>query len=170
MTSWLRCKSLLRRCLPDQPPVPLREKLLSGLLAAAALVLMGLIKEGYPLAFNDILLASMGATAVLLYATPHSPLVQPSAVVVGHLLSALVGILAHHWVPAPFAVGLAVGGAIIAMHLFGCLHPPGGATALYAVSGGPLIWELDYDYVLRPVGMSAVLMVLIGVFLTSSPA
>jgi len=104
----------------------------------------------------------MGATAALLFATPHSTLVQPYAILGGHFVSALIGISAQQFVPAPYAAAVAVGGAITAMHLLHCLHPPGGATALYAVTGGPAIWDLGFSYVLTPVAVNTGLMLLMG--------
>lgn len=157
--------SLLRRFFPKQPPVSFKEKWVAGLSAAVAISLLNVLRHEYPGAFNDLLLASMGATAVLLFAAPHSPMAQPFPLVGGHLVSAFIGVLAQQWVPPPFAAGMAVGGAIIAMHLLGCLHPPGGATALYAVSGGLPIWAMEYDYVIRPVATSAALMLCLGLLI-----
>lgn len=157
--------SLLRRFFPKQPPVSFQEKWVAGFSAAFAISLLGVLRDQYPGAFNDLLLASMGASAVLLFAAPHSPMAQPFPLVGGHLVSALIGVLAQQWVLPPFSAGVAVGGAIITMHLLGCLHPPGGATALYAVSGGVSIWALEYDYVIRPVACSAALMLFLGLLI-----
>lgn len=99
-----------------------------------------------------IMVTSMGATAVLLFAVPQGTLSQPWAVIGGHVLSAFVGVAVqqfvpdHAWTPA-LAVGLAVG----VMHYLRCMHPPGGATALAAVIGGAEIYQLEYFYVLMPI-------------------
>lgn len=80
------------------------------------------------------LLAPIGASAVLAFAVPSSPLAQPWPVIGGNLVSALVGIAVAALVPGvALAAGLAVAGAILAMSLARCLHPPGGAVALLAV-------------------------------------
>ena len=98
------------------------------------------------------MVGSMGAAAVLLFAVPHGALSQPWPVFGGQLVSAVVGVAAAQWVPAPaLAAGVAVGGAIAAMQLLRCIHPPGGATALIAVIGGPAVHDLGYGYVLMPV-------------------
>lgn len=94
---------------------------------------------------------SMGASAVLLYAVPHGPLSQPWALFMGHSVSALVGVtcallVPHTLIAASLAVGLAIG----AMLLTRSVHPPGGATALAAVIGGPTIHDLGYGYVVMP--------------------
>ena len=159
--------SLLKRFFPRQPPLPLKEKLLSGITGFLGIAILSLLKEQYPAEFTNMILASMGATAVLLFAAPHSTLVQPSAILGGHLLSAIVGVAAQEWVPTPYAAAVAVGGAIFLMHLFHCLHPPGGATAIFAVIGGPSVWDLGYGYVLSPVGVNAVLMLLLGMIINN---
>lgn len=157
----------LAHIFPKQPPVSLHEKLIAGCLAFMSIVVLWSLKETYPAPFSNILLASMGATAVLLFATLHSTLVQPYAILGGHVVSALIGIAAQRFVPAPYAAAVAVGLAITLMHLFHCLHPPGGATALYAVTGGPEIWDLGYGYVLTPVAVNAGLMLLMGLILNN---
>lgn len=110
-----------------------------------------------------LLVAPMGASAVLVFAVPASPLAQPWPVVAGNVISALVGVLAAHWVPIPhLAVGLAVGGAILAMSLLRCLHPPGGAAALTAVIGGPAVFGAGYGFAFVPVGINALILVAMG--------
>lgn len=80
------------------------------------------------------LVAPMGASAVLMFALPASPLAQPWAVVGGNTVSALVGIACVRWIDDPaLAGGLAVALAIVLMFALRCLHPPGGAMALIAV-------------------------------------
>ena len=99
-----------------------------------------------------LVIASMGASAVLLFAVPHGALSQPWAVFGGHLFSALIGVSCSLLIPndliaAPMAVAVAVG----VMHYFRCIHPPGGATALAAVISGSEIEALGYQFVLTPV-------------------
>ncbi|MEA3413810.1 MAG: HPP family protein [Pseudomonadota bacterium] len=102
-----------------------------------------------------LIVASMGASAVLLFAVPHGPLSQPWPVAGGHLVSALIGVSCARFVPDPFvAAAMAVGLAIGAMHYLRCIHPPGGATALVAVVGGPGIHGLGYGFVLAPVALN----------------
>lgn len=107
-----------------------------------------------------MLLGSFGASAVLLYGAPKSPLAQPRNLLGGHVVSALTGVTAHLLVPSPdwLCFALAVSLAIALMHATGTLHPPGGATALIAVSGGQGIYELGYLYVLFPVLSGALVM------------
>ncbi|WP_017666006.1 HPP family protein [Porphyrobacter sp. AAP82] len=89
------------------------------------------------------LVAPLGASAVLVFAVPASPLAQPWSVVGGNLISASIGLALGLLVgePAP-AAALAVGLAIATMSLARCLHPPGGACALLCALGaaGPEGW------------------------------
>lgn len=111
-----------------------------------------------------IIVPSMGASAVLLFAVPHGKLSQPWALFGGHMVSALIGVLCFKLVADPFlAAGLAVGLAIGAMHLLGCIHPPGGATALAAVIGGPSIQELGFSYILQPILINTMVIFLVAV-------
>ncbi len=110
-----------------------------------------------------VIIPSFGASAVLIFAVPHSPLTQPWAVLGGHLVSALVGVACARWVPSPaLAAGLAVGLAIGAMHLARCIHPPGGATALTAVIGGTTVQSLGFAYALTPVAINCLIILAVG--------
>ncbi len=117
----------------------------------------------HSLASLPLLVAPMGASAVLVFAVPASPLAQPWSVIGGNTVSVLVGVLAARFVPDPsLAAGLAVGGAIFAMSLLRCLHPPGGAAALTAVIGGPFVHSSGFAFAFLPVGLNAVLLTLTG--------
>ncbi len=142
------------------------EKLISGLGGFVSIFAVYLITSLFETTLHTQLLfvASMGATAVLLFAAPHSPFSQPWNVTGGHIISAFVGVLVHGLIANQiFAGALAVGIAITAMYYLKCLHPPGGATALVAVIGGSSVDSFGFTYVYFPVGLSAVLMVLIAI-------
>lgn len=103
-----------------------------------------------------LMVGSMGASAVLLFAVPHGQLSQPWAAAGGQVISAAIGVTCAHWISEPFvAAACAVSVAVLAMHYTRSIHPPGGATALIAVIGGPDIHALGYDYVLEPVMLNA---------------
>ncbi|WMP18749.1 HPP family protein [Thiothrix lacustris] len=113
---------------------------------------------------GSMLVASMGASAVLLFAVPHGALSQPWPVLGGHVISAFIGVTCAKFVPDPtLAAGLAVAVAIGVMHYLNCIHPPGGATALSAVIGGQAVHELGYQYLLTPVLINAVTILLIAI-------
>ena len=111
-----------------------------------------------------LLIASMGASAVLLFAAPHSPLAQPWPLIGGNVVSAIVGVTCAHFIPdqmlsAPLSVGL----AIFAMHYLRCMNPPGGGTVLVAVMGGTEVHALGYQFVLTPVLLNAVTMLIAAI-------
>lgn len=110
------------------------------------------------------LIGSFGASAVLVYGVIQSPLAQPRNLLGGHLVSAIVGVSVHMvlpdilWLSAPLAVSL----SIVLMQATKTLHPPGGATALIAVTGSPQIKELGYWYVLSPVLSGALILLAVA--------
>jgi CBS-domain-containing membrane protein len=116
-----------------------------------------------------LIIGSFGASAVLLYGAPKSPLAQPRNLLGGHVISAVIGVAATlvcgsvPWLAAALAVSL----SIAAMHLTRTLHPPGGATALIAVIGGPAIHRLGFLYVLLPVAAGAVLMLAVALLVNN---
>jgi len=119
-----------------------------------------------------LVIGSFGASAVLIYGAPKSPLSQPRNLLGGHVLSALVGVVAYlllreqPWLAAALAVSL----AIALMHLSRTLHPPGGATALIAVIGGPKVHALGFLYVLVPVALGATIMLLVALLINNIPS
>jgi len=106
-----------------------------------------------PVSENVFLIGSFGASSVLVYGAIQSPLAQPRNLIGGHVVSAVAGVTVAQllpdiiWLTAP----LAVASSIVAMQVTRTLHPPGGATALIAVSSGTKISSMGYWYVLSPV-------------------
>ena len=119
-----------------------------------------------------LLVGSLGASAVLIYGALKSPLAQPRNLLGGHILSALIGVTAfkllapHLWL----AAALAVATSLAVMHATKTLHPPGGATALIAVIGGPKIHHLGYLYALFPVAAGVLIMLLVALLVNNIPA
>ncbi len=142
-----------------------KEKFISALGGMLSILLVATIsRDALHLTGAAMLIASMGASAVLLFAVPHGQLSQPWPVIAGQGISALLGVAcARHLPHTPLAAGCAVGLAIGAMHLCKCIHPPGGATALTAVIGGPEIADLGYSFVWCPVLANALIMVTVAV-------
>ncbi|WDL84408.1 HPP family protein [Aeromonas bestiarum] len=109
------------------------------------------------------LIAPMGASAVLLFAAPASPLAQPWSILVGNGVSALMGVISAQLIPdMALASAAAVMLAIAAMFLTRSLHPPGGAVALTAVIGGEGIRQLGVGYVLLPVLLNSLLLLMLA--------
>ncbi|MFT3810030.1 MAG: HPP family protein [Micropepsaceae bacterium] len=144
----------------------MRERTIACLAAMAGIALTGLACR---LALGDlapslVMVAPLGASAVLLFAVPASPLAQPWPIIGGNVLSAATGFLTAAAIPDAFAAaGLAVGLAIAVMSLTRCLHPPGGAAALTAVLGGPAVAGWDWLFPLVPVGLNSCLLVGLGI-------
>lgn len=125
--------------------------------------------DQFLLADSDLayVIGAFGATAVLVFAAPASPLAQPWNVVVGHVVSALIGVALFQLLgPSWLAAALAVSLAIFAMQMTRSTHPPGGASALIAVAGSPQIHDLGFLYALFPVAAGA--LVLVGVALITN--
>lgn len=109
-----------------------------------------------------VLSASMGASAVLLYAAPHSPMSQPWPLVGGHIVSALIGVTcAMHIETLAISAPLAAALSILLMTMLRCVHPPGGAAALIAVVGGKDIHALGYQFVFSPILVNVLIMLAI---------
>ncbi|MDE4914617.1 HPP family protein [Methylobacterium sp. 092160098-2] len=144
----------------------LRERLVACLGALAGITLTGLICG---LVFGHgpdvpLIVAPMGASAVLLFAVPASPLAQPWSIIGGNTISAFMGVLAAHFISNPFvAIGVGVSLAIAAMSLTRSLHPPGGAAALTALIGGPAVTSSGFLFPLFPVCVNSVILVALGI-------
>jgi len=141
------------------------EKWVSGLGGLAGMLAVIMINNHFVGSNGAVLVvASLGASAVLLFAVPHGPLSQPWPVIGGHTVSAIIGVACAQSISDPvFAGAAAVALSITAMHYLLCIHPPGGATALTAIVGGESFHSLGYEYVLTPVLASAVTIVIIAI-------
>ena len=150
--------------LSRKTPVRFGDIWRAGLGSLAGIALTAVVARllvGNSLSLGPLLVAPVGASAVLLFAVPASPLAQPRAVIGGNVLSALVGVTCAMLIPEPTAAAaLAVASSIVLMSLAGCLHPPGGAMALTAVLGGA--GGLGYGFVVAP-ALCSVLLVLSAV-------
>ncbi len=149
----------------------LAERLVACIGAAIAIAATIILCAMVPLGATDlpIIVAPLGASAVLVFAVPSSPLAQPWPVIGGNILSTLVGVTAFILIPnTAIAAGIAVGGAILLMSVLRCLHPPGGAAALTAVIGGPVIHAAGYGFAFVPVGLNSVVLVAIAVLIHRS--
>ena len=136
------------------------EKLVSGLGGfTGILLILYFTRQIVSGSDAGLIVASMGASAVLLFAVPHGPLSQPWALVGGHTISAIIGVSCYLLIPDTFvAAAVAVGLAITAMYYLRCIHPPGGATALTAVVAGSGVHQLGYFYLLTPVLVNVVII------------
>lgn len=123
---------------------------------------------------SSFLVASFGASAVLVYGAPQAEFAQPRNLVGGHIISAFIGISVYKYLPLDVSLlsALAVSLSIVAMHYTSTLHPPGGAMALIAVIGGDSIQELGYEYILSPIGLGSLILLVVALLvnnLSSNP-
>ncbi len=153
----------LKRLVPGLGPVSPAERLRACCGALVGILVTGLVSR---LAYGDagvlpLLIAPMGASAVLLFAVPASPLAQPWSILGGNTISALVGVACARLIPDPVIAAAVAGAAAIGgMMLLRCLHPPGGAVALTAVLGGPAIQAAGFGFALWPVGLNSALLLI----------
>lgn len=145
----------------DQPLVAWGERLRSVFGAFIGLLLVLTIAKylGELGGLNEWLMASLGASALLVFALPLSPMAQPWAVIAGNTVSALVGISTIHLVHEPLlAMPLAASLSILGMFVLRCLHPPAAAVALIVVLGQ----VMHYRYAFFPVMIDSILLVIAG--------
>ncbi len=105
-----------------------------------------------------LIVPSLGASAVLVYGIPDAPLAQPRNVILGHTISASIGVICYTffglvWWSAALATAMAIGAMLVTK----TTHPPAGATALIAV-----LTKASPIYILTPVGAGAAILVLVG--------
>ena len=145
----------------DQPPVAWNERFRSSCGAFIGLMLVFTLAKyfGELSGIDEWLMASLGASALLVFALPGSPMAQPWAVIAGNTLSALIGITAANLIKEPLlAMPIAAAASILGMFILRCLHPPAAAVALIAV----LAHVINYRYAFFPVMVDSILLVIAG--------
>lgn len=116
-----------------------------------------------------LIIGPLGASAVLAYGAIRSPFAQPRNLVGGHIVSGLVGVACQQlfggtlWIATALAVSL----ALAAMMLTKTMHPPGGATALIAVIGGPKVHALGFLYPFVPAGLGALILLAVALLINN---
>ena len=153
-----------KRLAPALPGATPKDMLLGGLGAFFGIGLSGLLVAlGVDGAHSPLIVAPIGASAVLVFAVPSSPLAQPWSVVGGNVISCLVALAAIRIVPDPFLVtAVAVGAAIVVMSIMRCLHPPGGAVALLTALAAHHKIPFDVMSAFLPIGADSLLLVMVG--------
>ena len=146
---WRRFQHGFGPVLPAAHPVDLARSVGGSVLALLLVALM--VRFAFP-GSGLALIAPFGATTVLLFAIPNSPLAQPWSALAGNTVSAIAA-LAVLWLVPPgiWIVPLAVGLAILAMTIVRALHPPGGAVAMLAALSPPATLAQGWLYPLIPV-------------------
>ena len=116
----------------------------------------------YKTSYGIFLIASFGSTMVLLYGYPESPFAQPKNIILGHFLTALIGIIFLNFVPLPIFLNipLAVGFGVMFMILLKVTHPPAGGNPIIVIIG-----SVSFDYLLTPVLIGSMIVVMFGVII-----
>jgi CBS domain-containing membrane protein len=162
-------RALFERWLPSPTTASRREQLRAAAGALCGLLITALLSHFLlePGGATIYMVAPMGASAVLLFALPASPLAQPWSAVGGNVVSGLVGAACVRWfgdsLSLPMLGALATGLAIAAMFATRCLHPPGGAMALTTVIGGPVVHAAGFGFVLTTVLLNTLLLVAMAI-------
>jgi len=142
-------KNALARKQPAQSYTSAVKAGTGGALAIATLILLGHLTD------NLLLMAPFGATCVLIFSLPASPLSQPANVIGGHIVSITIGLALHSFLPLDWwSMGLAVGIAITTMSILRVTHPPAGADPLVVFLSSP-----GWDYLFFPVAIGSVVLV-----------
>lgn len=146
------------------------ERLISGITAFVALLSVFYFSSVFlSLPDSFLVVSSIGASAVLLFAVPHGAFSQPWPFFAGHMISAFIGIVFYKTFGASFTIGaVAVGTSIIVMHYLRCLHPPGGSTALSCVLGGSSLHAMGYEFLLYPLLLNLLMMLLLAFLINNS--
>lgn len=162
-----RLLSALTVFLPAPSGGNRREHLRACVGAAIGLALTGLVAwRTLPHGTGQLWFAApMGASAVLLFAVPASPLAQPWSMLGGNLVATVTGLLVAATVSGwpPYATG-ALAAAIALALMFGlrCVHPPSGALALMTGLGGPALQAQGWHVLWRPIGLNSLVLVLVA--------
>ncbi|WP_109867734.1 HPP family protein [Methylocucumis oryzae] len=154
MLSWFRFITI------DPVPLSLKAKAISTLACFAAVLLAGWLTAlltGTP--NSPVLVASLGASAVILFFIPNSPLAQPWPLIGGQIISALVGMICALAIPDIVIAGACAAGiSVFAMLLLRCLHPPATATALTPVTAGSAVTSLGLSFAVVPVAINVLVL------------
>ena len=116
----------------------------------------------YKTSYGIFLIASFGSTMVLLYGYPESPFAQPKNIILGHFLTALIGVIFLNFVPLPIFLNIpvAVGFGVMFMILLKVTHPPAGGNPIIVIIG-----SVSFDYLLTPVLIGSIIVVMFGIII-----
>lgn len=129
--------------------------ILSGIGGCLAIMCIALLTKSTSIPF---IMAPFGATCVLAFGVPESPLSQPRNIIGGHILSSIMGlivlmVLKNEW----YSLSLGVGLAIFVMQITKTTHPPAGADPLIIITGG-----VKWNFLINPVLSGAIMLVIIA--------
>lgn len=132
-----------------------RRNVVAGILAGAgAAIAIGVMEWFSTVAHYPLVIIPFATSIVLVIGSPDAAPAQPRALIGGHVVSTLVGLLMLTVTgPSAWAAAAAVGLAVLAMYMTGTFHPPAGINPLLVVSNA-----LPWSFLIAPVLLGAVLL------------
>ncbi len=135
------------------PPVPLKK---IGLACLGSFLMITVLAFLTDATSTPLILGSFGATCVLVFGYPDAPFSQPRNIVIGHIITSLIGLLFLTFLgPNLWSLALAVALAIGIMIIFRVVHPPAGSNPVIIFLVQP-----SWSFLLFPVAIGAVLIVI----------
>ena len=131
---------------------------IAGLFSAITIGALTLLT--YKTDYGLFLVASFGSTMVLLYGYPESPFAHPKNIFFGHLVTAIVGVIALTFIPLPeyILIPIAVGFGVFFMILLNVTHPPAGGNPIIVIIG-----SASLDYILTPVITGSIIIIIFAI-------
>ena len=150
--------------MPEAAPLSTGEKLRSVMAAFVAILLVGYVTSIFISGIAlPVLVASIGASSILLFAVYHSPMSKPWPIFGGNILPALIAVTCGKLVSdMVLAAAISLSLSLLVMQYLRCVHPPGGALALLPLLGGTSVHELGYQFVLEPIGLNILILLVLG--------
>ena len=138
----------------------IKQSVLAGIFSIITIGILTILT--YKTSYGIFLIASFGSTMVLLYGYPESPFAQPKNIILGHFLTAFIGVIFLNFIPLPIFINipLAVGFGVMLMILFKVTHPPAGGNPIIVIIG-----SVSFDYLLTPVLIGSIIVVMFGVII-----
>ena len=138
----------------------IKQSVLAGIFSIITIGILTILT--YKTSYGIFLIASFGSTMVLLYGYPESPFAQPKNIILGHFLTAFIGVVFLNFIPLPIFINipLAVGFGVMLMILFKVTHPPAGGNPIIVIIG-----SVSFDYLLTPVLIGSIIVVMFGVII-----
>ena len=138
----------------------IKQSVLAGIFSIITIGILTILT--YKTSYGIFLIASFGSTMVLLYGYPDSPFAQPKNIILGHFLTAFIGVIFLNFIPLPIFINipLAVGFGVMFMILFKVTHPPAGGNPIIVIIG-----SVSFDYLLTPVLIGSSIVVMFGIII-----
>jgi len=138
----------------------IKKSIIAGIFSILTIGVLSILT--YKSQYGVFLIASFGSTMVLLYGYPESPFAQPKNIILGHLITSVVGVIFLNFISLPIylMLPLAVGFGVMLMIALNVTHPPAGGNPIIIIMG-----SVSFDYLLMPVVVGSIIVVVFGIIL-----